>query len=92
MEFTDSYNAFKHIGIFRGHRLVEHSLVSIAGRTGLVRIYSRNDNYFVLYFILNEAEARDIINNRIFSVSGAGSDDEQEFIRFAGKYLFYLLV
>ena len=60
--------------------LVEHSLVAVAGCTGLTCVDSRNNEDLILYFFLKFTKTCDIINNAVLAVSGTWSDNKEEFI------------
>ena len=62
-------------------RLVEHALIAFTRRSRLIRVDTRNDDDLVLYLFLQRTKAGDIVDNGIFIIRGAWSDDEHEFIR-----------
>ena len=69
------YQAAEHIRRAVWVGLMEHALVAVAGRAGLICVNARNDEYFVLNLLLNAAKARNVIEHRILAVGRAGAYD-----------------
>ena len=86
MELADGYDAFEHIGTGRGVRLVEHPLVARACRPRLVRVDPRDYQYLVGDLVRDAAKPSDVFEDGLLRVRGAGTYDEDEFIRLASEY------
>ena len=74
------------------------SFVTIAGGAGLIGINPGNENQLIFYLISELGKAVYIFADGILVVCGAGTDNHQKFITFAGEnltnlqipFLFYL--
>ena len=75
-------------------RLMDHTFVSVSGGTRFVCINARDDQEFVLKILLYSGKTAKIIHHGFLIVSGAGSDDNDKFAGFTGKYFadFFIFV
>jgi len=61
-----------------GVGLVEHALVAVARRAGLVGVDARDDEDLFGDALLDAAEAGNVVDDGVFAVRGARPDDEEE--------------
>ena len=87
MQFPNSYDTLENIGFFVWIRLMEHTLVTVSGRSGLIRINARNDKNFILYLFLNLYKSGNIVEYTVLIVRGARSDYKHQFVRFSAQYI-----
>ena len=88
MQASNGNDTVQKIGIGIGIRLVQHSLISVTCGARLVGINARNDHNFICNLILHGAQARDIIQDRVFFICRARADNKYELIGFAFKNIF----
>ena len=92
VQLPDGYDAAQHIRMSVRIRLVEHSLVAVAGRARLVGVDARYDEDLVLHLVRHAAQTPDILQHRLALVRRAGSDDQQKPIALPGKDVPYRLI
>ena len=92
MDMTDGVKAVCHAGTLFRVWLVKHSLVPFSGGPGFVGVDPWNDQKLVLCVLLNLYKAAGVVQNRIFIVSRAGTDDNHKFLAFPGYDFFCFLV
>ena len=85
MQFTNSDQSCNHIRFCLRIRLCGNSFVSFTGSTWFVCIDTWNDDQFVFGLLIDFGKSVDVIHNRFFLVSGAGSDDNKEFVGFPAQ-------
>ena len=64
---------------------MDDTLIPLAGGAGLIGIDSGDQDQPVLHFFIYFCQPVDIIADGILVVRGAGTDNHQEFIAFAGN-------
>ena len=79
--------SLQHILALGGVGLVDHALVALAGSTGLVGVYSRDNDDLILHLLLESCQAAGVIHDGILIVSGARPDDQQELVGLSGEYV-----
>ena len=92
MHMADGKDPLKHIRLFFGIRLMEHTHITFSSGPRLIRIDSGDDDQLILCSLLNLCKAVRIVADRILIISGAGTDDHQEFITLAGNDLFNFFI
>ena len=92
MEAPHGDNSALEVGIARGIRLVEHTLVAVACGTRLTRVDARDYEHLVLDLFLQLAQAGDVVKDGLLTVRRAGTDNEEKFVGFSAKNALYLLV
>lgn len=71
---------------------MEHTHITFSSGPRLIRIDSGDDDQLILCSLLNLCKAVRIVADRILIISGAGTDDHQEFITLAGNDLFNFFI
>ena len=89
---ADGLDAFHHVFIAFGVRLVEHAFVAFADGSRLIRVDSGHDEELVLHFICDFCKARAVVEGGRLIVCRAGADDEEKSVVFAGHDVFDDLV
>lgn len=75
VQLADRDDALEHVRLLLGIRLVQHPFVADADGPRLVCIDARDDEDLVRDRILDLSETRDIVDHRVFVISGTGADD-----------------
>ena len=81
---ADGLDAFHHVFIAFGVRLVEHAFVSFTDGSRLIRIDSWHDEELVLHFVCDFRKAHTVVEDGRLVISRAGADDEEKSVVFAG--------
>lgn len=71
---------------------MKHALIAVAGRARLVRIDAGNDQDLVLDLVFYLFQPVYVFNNGFGGVCRTWPDDQDKFIGFSGKYIFYFLI
>ena len=64
---------------------MEKTLVAVSGSSWLVGVDSGNQDQPVLYLFLYLGQPGHVLAYRVFPISGAGADDNEEFIALSCK-------
>ena len=81
---ADGLDAFHHVLIALGIRLVEHAFIAFANGSRLIRVDSWHDEELVLHFVCDFRKARAVVEDSRLVISRAGADDEEKSVIFAG--------
>ncbi len=85
MELSHRDDACEYIRLLFRIRLMDETLVALSGRARLVCIDTRDQKDPVADLVLYLRKAVDVIEYRVDIVCRAGADDQNKFIRCAGK-------
>ena len=80
MKMADRQDAFVHVRDLLRIRLVKQTFIAAARRAGLARVDARNDHQFSGHALVYFRKARDVVQNGIRPVRGAGPDDHEEAV------------
>ena len=92
VQFANSDQSLQHIFLFLRIRLVHHALVAFTSGAGLIGVDPRDQKQLILYLFLYLCQTADIIQNSVFPIRRARSDDQQLLVGFTGKHLFDLRI
>ena len=92
VHLTDRDDPCQHVFRLLRIRLVQHSFVSDAFCARLVRIDPRNDEDFVFHLLLHTGKSCHVLQNSIFPVRGAGTDNQQKPFVLPCKDIFDFLI
>ena len=90
MQLPDGDEALEHIRLMLRVRLVQHTLVALAGGAGLIGIAAGDDENFILHLLLHPAQPLHIVQHTVRMVGRAGTDDQQQALVLAGEDIFQL--
>ena len=79
---ADGLDAFHHVLIALGIRLVEHAFIAFADGSRLIRVDSGHDEELVLHFVSDFRKARAVVEDGRLIVCRAGADDEKKSVVF----------
>ena len=79
---ADGFDAFHHVFIAFGIRLVEHAFIAFADGSRLIRVDSGHDEELVLHFVCDFRKARAVVKDGRLVISRAGADDEEKSVVF----------
>ena len=89
---ADGLDAFHHVLIALGIRLVEHAFIAFADGPWLIRVDSGHDEELVLHFVSDFRKARAVVEDGRLIVCRAGADDEEKSVVFPCHDVFDGLV
>ena len=89
---ADGLDAFHHVLIALGIRLVEHAFIAFADGPWLIRVDSGHDEELVLHFVCDFRKARAVVKDGGLVISRAGADDEKKSVVFPCHDVFDGLV
>lgn len=92
MHFTHGHQTCQEIRFLLGIGLAGDTLVAFAGGAGLVGVDSGHQDQLVLNFLIHFGKTIDVITYGIFVIGGAGPDNHQKLIAFAGENVTDLCV
>ena len=81
---ADGFDAFHHVLIALGIRLVEHAFIAFTDGSRLIRVDSWHNEELVLHFVSDFRKARAVVEDGRLIVRRAGTDDEEKSVVFAG--------
>ena len=82
----------KKIGLFFRIRLMYDSLIALTGCSGLIGVYSGNQDQLVLYLFVYLCKTGHIFADSILIICGTGTDDHEKLVAFAGNDISDLTV
>ena len=89
---SDGFDAFHHVLIALGIRLMEHAFIAFADGSRLIRVDSWHDEELVLHFVSYFRKARAVVEDGRLIVCRAGADDEEKSVVFPCHDVFDGLV
>ena len=81
-----------HAGTFFRIRLMKHTLIPVASGSGLVGVDAGNQDQLILGILLKFYQTACIIQNGIFIVSRAGTDNNKKLVTLSADCFFYFFI